>query len=504
MTKVDIELQRKMCNPPDTNRTSWGKVLVVDDSVLHLETVKLYLEADGFQVFCAGNTSDAWLILKKEKPDLVLLDVRMPGENGIDFLRNMKVHFGSTIVVIMTAFGSEETAAMALKLGAFDYIKKPLKFNNLSKIVEKALSMKNKIINHNKSIEALKNAYEKLQVSADSILQCMSAGVVAVDNSLNIRIINQKFIEFLEKDREIVVGQNFYYAFPEFEKYRILRSTLENQRSVRMQEIKFNIGHIVKTIIVNTDIIYDHHGSGIGAVATLEDITELRHKEEMLRDRERLAIVGQMAAGMAHEIKNPLTVIKGFVQLLARTSDPGIKVYVDIIDNETTRMNQVIQDFLQLAKPKSLERNLMNINELVKQMYPIIESLALIKKHNCIVKLDKNTPSVLMDSAQIKQVILNLCQNAMEAMDEGGNLTVETTFLPAKGEVCLDIKDTGCGIPQEKIKSIGVPFYTTKAEGTGLGLSICFSIVDKHKGRIDVQSQEGQGTTFSVILPIER
>ncbi|RYD06234.1 hypothetical protein N752_04915 [Desulforamulus aquiferis] len=109
-----------------------------------------------------------------------------------------------------------------------------------------------------------------------------------------------------------------------------------------------------------------------------------------------------------------------------------------------------------------------------------------------------------MDPAQIKQVILNLCQNAMEAMGEGGNLTVETTFLPTRGEVCLEIKDTGCGIPQERIKSIGVPFYTTKAEGTGLGLSICFSIVDKHKGKIEVQSQEGQGTTFSVILPIER
>ncbi|RYD06233.1 hypothetical protein N752_04910 [Desulforamulus aquiferis] len=291
----------------------------------------------------------------------------------------MKVNFESTIVVIMTAFGSEDTAAMALKLGAFDYIKKPLKFSNLSKVVEKALSMQNKIKNHDRSIEALKNAYEKLQVSADSILQCMSAGVVAVDNSLNIRIINQKLIEFLEKDQEIVMGQNFYIAFPEFQKYGILKSTLKNQKSVRMKEIKFNIRNKEKTIMVNTDIIYDNHGRGIGAVATLEDITELRHKEEMLRDRERLAIVGQMAAGMAHEIKNPLTVIKGFVQLLARTSDPKIKAYVDIIDNETTRMNQVIQDFLQLAKPKSLERNLININELVRQMCPIIESLASSK-----------------------------------------------------------------------------------------------------------------------------
>lgn len=480
-----------------------AKILIVDDMLMHLETAKLYLEMANYEVFCASNTTTAWQILLKEKIDLIFLDVIMPGQSGLSFLANIKNKFPLAGVIIMTAFGNEDIAAKALKTGALDYIKKPLKYSYLSTVVENALQAQRKLRNQKKSIENLKHAYEKLQVSADSILHCMSAGVVAVDTDIRIRTINRKAKEMMGKKDENVVGEYFYDVFPMYKHYGFLTYTLENKESLKMYEVNIEIAGDIKVISINTDSIYDSQGNQIGTVATFEDVTELRRKEELLRERERLAIIGQMAAGMAHEIKNPLTAIKGFAQLLAaKSKDHELTGYLDIIDSEINRMTEVLQDFLQLAKPKALEFRELTINQIVKEMIPIIEPMALLNNVQIQLNTAENLPPTNMDRGQIKQVVLNLCQNALDAMKEGGLITIQTSYLPKEGQVCLAISDTGCGISRDKLKNIGVPFYTTKAEGTGLGLSICFTIIDKHRGRIEVQSQEGAGTTFSVFLPV--
>lgn len=478
------------------------KILIVDDAYMHLETAKLYLEVAGFEVFCASDTGSAWRIISEEAPDLVLLDVVMPGVNGLELLSEIKSHFSRIEVVIMTAFGSEEVAVKALKLGAVNYIKKPFRYSNLNDIVDTALAKQREVKNQDRQVKSLQHAYEKLQVSADSILQCMSAGVVAVDNGLCIRMVNQRAIQLTNRRREAIIGEFFYIIFPIFQKCALLEYTLQNGKGVRMYEVEIQDQSDFKVISINTDVIYDLHGNKLGAVATFEDITDLRRKEEMLRDRERLAIVGQMAAGMAHEIKNPLTAIKGFAQILStKKIDQEFTSYLKTINLEIDRMNQVIQDFLQLARPKALRLQTLSIHKILLEMVPLAKALALMKKLDVQIKTDKNAPDIVMDSGQIKQVILNLCQNAIEAMEDGGILTLETSYLPEQGEVCLNVRDTGCGIPHEKIKEIGVPFYTTKADGTGLGLSICFSIVNKHKGRIEIKSEVGCGTAFSVYLP---
>lgn len=480
-----------------------AKILIVDDMLMHLETAKLYLEMADYEVFCASNTTSAWQILLQEKIDLIFLDVIMPGQSGLSFLANIKNKFPLAGVIIMTAFGNEDIAARALKTGALDYIKKPLKYSYLSTVVEKALQAQSKLSNQKKSIENLKHAYEKLQVSAESILHCMSAGVVAVDTDIRIHTINQKAKEIMGKKDENVVGEYFYDVFPMYKNYGLLTYTLENKESLKMYEVNIEVEGMLKVISINTDAIYDSQGNQIGAVATFEDMTELRRKEEMLRERERLAIIGQMAAGMAHEIKNPLTAIKGFAQLLgSKAKDHEISGYLDVINSEINRMTEVLQDFLQLAKPKALEFRQLSINQILKEMIPVIEPMALLNNVQIQLNTAKILPLTNMDPGQLKQVVLNLCQNALEAMQEGGLMTIQTSFLPQESQVCLSINDTGSGISEDKLKNIGVPFYTTKAEGTGLGLSICFTIVDKHKGRIEVRSQEGSGTTFLVFLPV--
>lgn len=480
-----------------------GKILVVDDMAMHLETARLYLEKSGFEVLCASDTKKAWTLVTEENPDLILLDVVMPGESGLDLLSKVQFQYPNTGVVIMTAYGSEDIAATALKLGATDYIRKPFKYSCLTNVVRKAMCKQREIQNQEIAVKSLKDAFEELQVSSDSILDCMSSGVVAVDAKFCIRMINQGAKRIFNVGNKAILGQNLYDAFPFLEQINLLKRTFDSNKGFQLYEVKIPNKEEYKIVNVNTDVIFDFHGHKIGAVAVFDDVTELRRKEQMLRESERLAIVGQMAAGVAHEIKNPLTAIKGFAQLLSgKTTEPIINTYTNIMLDEINRMNNVVQDFLQLARPKPPEFKKACINTVVEELTSVIEPQACLKKIDVDMDLDRSIPAGLMDPGQIKQVLLNLVQNAMEAMECGGKLGIKTIYIKECQEMRLDIRDTGCGIAAHKIKKLGVPFYTSKPNGTGLGLSISFSIIDQHKGRIEIQSREGHGTIFSIFLPI--
>lgn len=480
-----------------------GKVLIVDDMIMHLETAKLYLEKSNIEVYTVADFNSAWSIIIGEQPDLVLLDVVLPGGSGLTLLQKIKENYPTMGVIMMTAFGSEDIVSRALKLGAADYIRKPFKYSALGTMVEEALEKQRALKRQELAVKTLKHAYEELQVSAESIFQCMSAGVLAVDNNLNIRMINDRAKDLLEIAENNIVGQQLYQVLPEFIQTSLLKQTIETEKAFQRHEVKINKG-TERVLSVNTDLILDYRKNKIGAVAVIEDITELRRNEQLLRERERLAIVGQMAAGMAHEIKNPLTAIKGFAQIIqGKAADPNLSGYLKVILSEIDRMNAVIQDFLKMAKPKTPEFKQVNINDLVNEMFPFIDSQAFLKNVKVNVETSGYIPPATMDPDQIKQVLLNMVQNGFEAMETGGILTLKTSYVPQERVVCLDIIDTGCGIPEHKIKDLGVPFYTTKPTGTGLGLGICLAIVEQHNGWVEIKSKLGEGTTFSVLLPVD-
>lgn len=478
------------------------KILIVDDMELHLETAVLYLEKSGYKMFTASDIKSAWRLVTEEEPDIILLDVVMPGESGLDLLSRVKSSYPQIGVIVMTSFGSEDVAAAAFKLGALDYIKKPLKYSDLKEVLEKTIQKQKQSKMHELELKTLKRAYADLQVSADSILQCMSSGVVAVDNNLCVRIINQKAKKILDAENRDIIGQYCYDAFPFLKKNSLIKSTLEKDRGLSLDRVEVP-GAVGGTIVrINTDVIYDFDGNRVGAVAVFDDVTQLIKREEVLREREKLALIGQMAAGMAHELKNPLTSIRGFAQLLSGKSvDPVLSDYLKIVITEIDRMNQVIQDFLQLARPKSMEFSKKSINEVIREIIPMIEPQAFLKEIDVHTETDDSIPEVMIDPAHIKQVLLNLIQNSIEAMVKGGTLGIRTKYLKERNEIKLDISDTGCGIPAGDLNQIGVPFFSTKSGGTGLGLSISFNIVKKHRGRIEIESCEGSGTTFSILLP---
>lgn len=230
-----------------------------------------------------------------------------------------------------------------------------------------------------------------------------------------------------------------------------------------------------------------------------KDITDKKEEtERLIQKSEKLAMLGQMAAGIAHEIRNPLTSIKGFIQLLKTSSRK--EEYFDIVLSELDRINEIVGEFLVLAKPTAAVYLTHDIKTLLKDVITLINNQSLLNNVQIFVQFDNNLPLVSCEENQLKQVFLNLLKNAMESMPKGGNIHV---FVMGKeeGKISIQIIDQGVGIPQERIPTLGEPFYTTKEKGTGLGLMTCYKIIEGHNGQLNIYSEINQGTTIEVILP---
>lgn len=234
-----------------------------------------------------------------------------------------------------------------------------------------------------------------------------------------------------------------------------------------------------------------------------EDKTKGRKLDEKFEALKKLSIAGELAAGAVHEIKNPLSAIRGFVQLLEKSFqyEDKRKEYSNIILKELDRLTDLIREFLIIAKPSEAKYTMKNINTVIKDMICLIEPKAII--YNILVKayLSEDIPEIKMNVEHIKQVFLNLFNNAVDAMCDGGELFIASSFKD--NNVIIEIKDTGQGISPDETDKIYEPFYTTKKEGTGLGLSICKKIIENHKGTISLNSKVGKGTTFTIILPVK-
>jgi two-component system sensor histidine kinase PilS (NtrC family) len=275
-------------------------------------------------------------------------------------------------------------------------------------------------------------------------------------------------------------------------------------------------------------ILWDEEASKAGHVLIFQDVTEVVAMERQLRQSERLAALGEMSANMAHEIRNPLAAISGSVQVLragmtAAEVDPERDRLMQIVVRETDRLSGLIQDFLHYARPRPPSFQPVLLDSLVEDVVRLIESALPETVH---LRVEPGSGIfALADPSQLTQVLWNLCLNAVQAMPEGGELSVEVRAAagePAQGLESgrrngneggareetdpprwaeLAVADTGVGIPLEVQEHIFEPFFTTKKEGSGLGLSTVHRIVESHGGMLQVESEEGRGTTFRIHLP---
>lgn len=230
----------------------------------------------------------------------------------------------------------------------------------------------------------------------------------------------------------------------------------------------------------------------------IRDITERKQAEELMLKSEKLSIAGQLAAGIAHEIRNPLTAIKGFFQLIKTDQQ---QQYFDIVESELNRIEAILSELLVLSKPTEIRFRRTNIALLIKDVMTLLETQAIMNNIQLVSSFTNTEPFIKCDENQIKQVFINLIKNAIDAMPNGGLITISTEI--SNNQVRVFVKDEGVGIPDHIVKRIGEPFYTTKEKGTGLGLMVSFKIIENHQGTITISSEMNKGTTITVALPLE-
>ncbi|MEH7883368.1 ATP-binding protein [Bacillus sp. JJ1609] len=229
------------------------------------------------------------------------------------------------------------------------------------------------------------------------------------------------------------------------------------------------------------------------------DISERKKAEEILLQSEKLSIVGELAAGVAHEIRNPLTTIKGFVQLYKKENS-SIE-FNDLLLSELERIETITSEMLTLGKPQAIQLNRANLRDVIENTVELLSPQAHMKDIQFIQKYEDTDFVIICEKNQIKQVFLNIFKNAMEAMPKGGD--IEISLKKSKDENCvISVKDQGCGIPEELLPRLGEPFYTLKEKGTGLGLMICHKIIKQHQGSISYQSTLNEGTLIEIHLPL--
>ncbi|XJZ25790.1 PAS domain S-box protein [Bacillota bacterium Lsc_1132] len=330
-----------------------------------------------------------------------------------------------------------------------------------------------------------------------------SSIVAITDQKGIITSVNEKFCEISKYSQEELIGQD----------HRILNSGAHSKAFFKDLWKTIRDGKVWKGEIrnrakdgtlywVDTTIVpfLDEQGVPYQYLAIRNDITERKKTEEILHRQDKLAAVGQLAAGVAHEIRNPLTSMKGYTEFLQLDEkDPERQEFLNIILDEIERVNSIVEDFMVLAKPKAVELEEKNLVPVVKNVLSLLEFEARKKNVRLHFDCEQEIIQIECDENRLKQVFLNFIKNGIEAMPNGGDLSV--TIVIQKKNVQISIQDTGVGISAEKLQKLGEPFFTTKKNGNGLGLMVSFKIIESHNGKVFVESEPNKGTTFNILLP---
>ncbi len=241
--------------------------------------------------------------------------------------------------------------------------------------------------------------------------------------------------------------------------------------------------------------IRDEHGETVGVSMLARDITELKQLQNEIAQLDRLNLVGGIAASIGHEVRNPMTTVRGYLQLMLRKPElQHLQVQLNLMIEELDRANDIITEFLSLTRNLPAEKSLQSLSDAIRNVLPLIEAEAALRGNEITLNIN-DVPDIYMDLKEVRQLLLNLVRNGLEAMSAGGRLTIGT-YVQC-GEVVLEVADQGCGISDEDQAKLGTAFFTTKESGTGLGLITCFSIAAKHRARITLDTGS-TGSTFRV------
>ncbi|MFC0236864.1 PAS domain S-box protein [Fictibacillus phosphorivorans] len=246
--------------------------------------------------------------------------------------------------------------------------------------------------------------------------------------------------------------------------------------------------------------ITDDTGKVVEIIGVTRDISDRKKSEDLLRQSDKLSIVGQLAASVAHEIRNPLTSLKGFIQFLQESQEIDPSNYYSIMDKELNRIDQIMGQLLLLAKPQVRTYKKTCLKEIIEFVETLLQPEAIVQNIQINTRIPDVMPHIHAEENELKQVLINLLKNAIDSMDDGGEITIQAQMMDS--QIHVSVKDQGCGIPRNRIEKMCEPFYTTKEKGTGLGLMISSKIMKEHNGELRFSSIEGKGTTASMVLPV--
>ena len=347
-----------------------------------------------------------------------------------------------------------------------------------------------------------RSSLSRIKIFSDNLVENMPIGLVAMNKNDQILSVNPAAKELLNlplaEDLQKVAGQ----TLPK--KLIDLVQSIHSHNRLIEKELSFKDGK-GKSIILDVVVspLSDKDGSSLGALVILRDLTELSLLKDEIERNKRLAAIGRLAAGVAHEIRNPLSSLKGYATFFKEIFDKGTQNFdiADVMIKEVDRLNNVVSELVELARPVQVSQKPVLIKTLVEDSIKIVEHDAEIDNIAIKMDLDETIGSIYADKDRLKQALLNLYLNAIQSMENSGSLHIQLFRDKSDHNVIITISDTGSGIKKEDLPNIFEPYFTTKLSGTGLGLAIVHNIVKAHKGKLKVKSEPGRGTVFTIILP---
>jgi len=507
------------------------KVLFIDDEEGIRKVISITLADAGYSVLTAQDGVSGFEICHKNSPQIVITDIRMPHMDGIEVLKKIKETDPEIEVIVVTAYGDMDLAIQALQLDASDFITKPINDEALFVALERAKERyaTRKELNDYTTLmeERWMDTAEELARTFNfqkNLINSSIDGIMGCDKDGKVIIYNMSLEKMLgyHKD-EVVRKMTFDQFFPVGAAEQFREELYSEEYGGKNRLFLYETTLLGKegdkvSVQLSATVLFEE-GEAMGLVSFLRDLRELRMLEQQFADQTRLLqqhkmiSLGRLAASVVHEINNPLTGILNYLKLMIKILNRDsisegqiekFKRYLNIVESETDRCSKIVSNLLAFSRKSKLEFKEININELLEKCVMLSQHKLDLQNIHIETNLDKQIPEVWGDFNQMQQCIINLVFNAVDSMPDGGTLFMESLLNRDRGVIEIDIGDTGHGIAEEDLPHIFDPFYTTKmeGEGLGLGLSTVYGIIDRHKGTITVKSEVGNGTVFTIKLPV--